>query len=85
MEHLTETMYGSSLENIQNQDLRNLIGDAIKNASTTIENDLLDAFSDSKSDSELVENWRGKLIGLKNEVEHYLRELEKMKDIKCPK
>lgn len=77
-------MYGSSIDNIKNVKLRELVTQVIKHASSTVSHDMLDAFSESESDEDFTANWQSKLEGLKNEVEHYWSGLEGMKSQKAP-
>lgn len=60
-------------------ELNKLVKSALKNASSTIGDDLRDAIDSSKTDDELIANWQSALEGLKNEVEHYWSSLEKLK------
>ena len=66
-------------DDIENEELKELYIKQMKNGSSTINNDAWDALLSSSTDEELIANWQSSLVDLKNEVEHYWSELEKLK------
>jgi hypothetical protein len=70
------------IEDIKNKSLKSLTGEAYK-GSMTIGNDLEIALQNSENDEELITNWQYQLEGLKDEIEHYWGELERLKINKC--
>lgn len=67
------------IEDIKNPEIKKLALAAIKNASSTIGNDLHDALEGSNTDEELIENWQSALMDLYNEIQKYWGTLENMK------
>lgn len=70
-------------DDIMNEKLKELFIKQMKNGSCTINNDAWDALLGSSTDEELIHNWQSALVDLKNEVEHYWSELERMKSQKA--
>ncbi len=66
------------INDIKNVKLKELFVQT-KNTSTTIECDARDSLCDSKNDDEFIAVWQSNLENLKNEIEHYWSELEKLK------
>ena len=66
-------------DDIENEKLKELFIKQMKNGSSTINNDAWDALLSSSTDEELIANWQSALVDMKNEVEHYWSELEKLK------
>ncbi len=66
------------IDDIKNVKLKELFVQT-KHASITIGCDANDSLYDSKTDDELIAIWQSNLENLKNEIEHYWSELEKLK------
>ena len=67
-------------DSINNEKLKELFIKQMKHASSTINNAAWDALLSSSTDEELIQNWQSALEDMKNEVQYYWSELEKLKE-----